>query len=67
MDEIYKVLYFNNANPETYTVSFWADHFNISPAALRNIVNYVAYPVTDPDTKQVTKVLYFIDSELQKR
>lgn len=66
-DEIYKILYFNNADPETYTVSFWAEHFKISPAALRNIVNYVAYPLTDPDTKQVTKVLYFIDSELQKQ
>ena len=60
------MLYFNNADPETYTVSFWSDHFNISPAAVRNIVNYVAFPVTDPHTKQVLRVLYFIDSELQK-
>ena len=64
VDEIYKILYFNNADPETYTVSFWAEHFKISPAAIRNIVNYVAYPVTDPDNKNVVKVLYFIDSEL---
>ena len=48
-------------------MSFWAEHFQISPAAFRNIVNYVAYPLTDPETKQVTKVLYFIDSELQKQ
>ena len=67
IDEIYKMLYFNNADPELYTVSFWADHFKISPAAVRNIVNYVAFPLTDPDTKQVKKVLYFIDSELQKQ
>ena len=66
VDEIYKVLYFNNADPETYTVSFWADHFKISPAALRNIVNYVAFPVTDPETKRVLRVMYFVDSELQK-
>ena len=65
VDEIYKILYFNNADPETYNISFWSDHFKISPAALRNILNYVAYPITDPDSKQVTKVLYFIDSELQ--
>jgi len=64
VDEIYKILYFNNADPQTYTVSFWAEHFQISPAAFRNIVNYVAFPLTDPDSKQVTKVLYFIDSEL---
>ena len=67
VDEIFKILYFNNADPETYTISFWSDHFKITPAALRNILNYVAYPLTDPDTKQVTKVLYFIDSELQRQ
>lgn len=47
-------------------MSFWADHFKISPAVIRNIVNYMAFPMTDPETKQVTHVLYFIDSELQK-
>lgn len=47
-------------------MSFWADHFKISPAAIRNIVNYTAYPLTDPDSKEVVRVLYFIDSELQK-
>jgi hypothetical protein len=26
-DEIYKVLYFNNENPQKYNVAFWADHF----------------------------------------
>ena len=64
VDEIYKILYFNNADPQTYTISFWSEHFKINPATLRNILNYVAFPETDPDTKQVTRVLYFIDSEL---
>ena len=67
VDEIYKILYFNNADPETYTISFWSEYFKISPATLRNILNYVAFPETDPDTKKVTRVLYFIDSELQKQ
>ena len=67
VDEIYKILYFNNADPETYTISFWSEYFKISPATMRNILNYVAFPETDPDTKQVTRVLYFIDSELQKQ
>mmetsp|Transcript_46215 Transcript_46215/g.61204 ORF Transcript_46215/g.61204 Transcript_46215/m.61204 type:complete len:282 (-) Transcript_46215:342-1187(-) len=66
VDEIFKILYFNNADPETYTISFWSEHFKITPAALRNILNYVAFPMTDPETKRVIKVLYFIDSELQK-
>lgn len=64
VDEIYKILYFNNMDPETFTISFWSEHFKISPATLRNVLNYVAFPETDPDTKHVTKVLYFIDSEL---
>lgn len=65
-DEIYKILYFNNADPELYTVSFWANHFKISPAVIRNIVNYVAFPIINVETKQVDRVLTFIDSELQQ-
>lgn len=63
-DEVYKMLLFNNEDPQTFTVEFWADYFKIPAAALRNIVNYVAYPLCDPVTKQVTKTLYFIDSEM---
>lgn len=59
VDEMYKILYFNNKDPETYTVSFWADYFKISPSTVRNIVNYMAYPVINDKTKQVDFVLYF--------
>ena len=54
-------------DPALYNVSFWANHFKISPAAIRNIVNYVAFPLINIDTKEVDKVLTFIDSELQQR
>lgn len=27
VDEIYKILYFNNQDPEIYTISFWSEHF----------------------------------------
>ena len=64
VDEVYKILLFNNQDPQTFTIEFWADYFKISPAAIRNIVNYVAYPLTDPQTKKVIKVLTFIDSEM---
>ena len=50
-DEIYKVLCFNNENPQKYNIAFWADHFQISPAAIRNIVNYIAYPLVDQESK----------------
>ena len=65
-DEIYKILYFNNENPVKYNIAFWSDHFQISAAAIRNIVNYVAYPLVDMETKKVIKVMTFIDSDLQK-
>jgi hypothetical protein len=57
VDEIYKILLFNNEDPQTFTVEFWSDHFKISPAVIRNIVNYIAYPICDPETKKVTKIL----------
>ena len=60
-DEIYKVLVLNNQDPKLYNIQFWSDHFKIEPAALRNIFNYVAFPVVDPVTKTVKKILYFID------
>ena len=47
VDEIFKVLWFNNKDPETFTISFWSDYFNISPATIRNVVNYMAYPIVD--------------------
>lgn len=65
-DEIYKILHFNNENPSKYNIAFWANHFSIAPAAIRNIVNYVAYPLVDQETKHVIKVMTFIDSDLQK-
>ena len=64
VDEMYKILYMNNQDPETYTISFWSEYFNISPATIRNVVNYMAYPLIDPKTKKVTSVLYFKDTEL---
>ena len=64
VDEMYKILYMNNQDPETYTISFWSEYFNISPATIRNVVNYMAYPLIDPKTKKVISVLYFKDTEL---
>jgi hypothetical protein len=64
VDEIFKILYFNNQDPEIFTISFWSDYFNISPATVRNVVNYMAYPVVDQKTKKVKTILYFKDTEL---
>ena len=37
VDEMYKILYFNNKDPETYTVSFWADYFNIQKGSAPSV------------------------------
>ena len=34
---------------------------------MRNVINYVAYPILDLQTKKVKEVLYFVDTQLQKR
>lgn len=47
VDEMYKILVYNNMDPETYNIAFWSEYFKISPAVIRNIMNYVAYPVYD--------------------
>ena len=64
IDEIYKVLYLNNEDPYLYNVKFWSKHFKIDPAAIRNIFNYLGYPVVNPDTKSVEKTLIFIDVDM---
>lgn len=66
IDEVYKVLYLNNEDPETYNVQFWAKHFKIEPAAIRNIFNYLAYPITDPMNKDIKRILFFIDIDMVK-
>ena len=66
VDEIYKILMFNNIDPETYTISFWSDYFNIAPSTIRNVVNYMAYPMVEQKTKRVKSILYFQDTELAK-
>lgn len=65
-DEIYKVLFLNNQNPEVYNVQFWSRHFKIDPAAIRNMFNYLAYPIVDQKSKTVVKILYFIDMDIVK-
>jgi hypothetical protein len=63
-DEIYKVLLLNNQDPALYNVEFWSQHFQIEPSAIRNIFNYIAYPVPDPKSQTIGHVLYFIDIDM---
>lgn len=57
VDEVYKVLVLNNQNPELYNVHFWSEHFKIEPAAIRNIFNYLAFPIFDENSRATKKFL----------
>ncbi|KAM3141918.1 hypothetical protein pb186bvf_006004 [Paramecium bursaria] len=52
--ELPRLLFLNNKDPKTYNLQFWAEHFNIEPQKLRNIFNYIAYPLEN------NKILRFI-------
>ncbi len=61
LDQISKIIYLNNRDHKKYDLAFWAQHYNIYPNKLRNIFNYIAYPVID-DNMEVTQVLRFVYS-----
>jgi hypothetical protein len=75
VDELPKVLFLNNRDPKKvylslifnnnnskYTLNFWADHFNIDPAKLRNIFNFISYAVPDvTNEKETGRVFRFIN------
>jgi hypothetical protein len=61
LNELTKVLHLNNINPEKYSLEFWAKYFNIRPQNLRNIFNYVSYPIVHEGEKKVVRVLRFIE------
>jgi len=61
IDEYTKVLYLNNKDPAKYNIIYWAEHFNIEPAKLRNIFNFVTYGLPDQkNPKDIGRVLRFI-------
>jgi hypothetical protein len=61
IDEYTKVLYLNNKDPARYNIIYWAEHFNIEPAKLRNIFNFVTFGLPDQkNPKDVGRVLRFI-------
>ena len=68
VEEYFKVLYLNNENPEKYNFSYWENYFKVDNKTLRNIFNYVFFPLPDEKNKEETgKILYFQDFEFSKR
>lgn len=68
IEEYYKVLYLNNEDPEKYNFAYWEKYFNVSKVTLRNIFNYIFFPLPDEkNPNEVGKILYFKDVEFEKR
>jgi hypothetical protein len=68
IEEYYKVLYLNNEDPEKYNFAYWEKYFGVSKQTLRNIFNYIFFPIPDPNKpSEIGKVLYFQDAEYAKR
>jgi hypothetical protein len=57
--EFTKMLALNNKDPQKYNIKYWAAYFNIRPQKLKNIFNFVSYPIVEE--KEVVKVLRFIN------
>jgi hypothetical protein len=68
IEEYYKALYLNDEDPETYNINYWQDYFKVSTQTLRNIFNYIFFPIPDPkNPTEVAKILYFKDFNLANR
>ena len=52
---------YHRNNHLKYDLLYWATHFNIEPQKLRNIVNFISYPIISGDSKKETsRILRFI-------
>jgi len=68
IEEYYKVLFLNEENHAKYDFEFWNKYFDIDPNTLRNIFNYVYFPVSDYEKPgEVNRILYFKDKEYEER
>lgn len=68
VEEYPRVLHLNNEDMEKYDFQYWEKYFRVDGKTLRNIFNYVYFPIPDDSNSQeVSKVLQFQDAEYAKR
>jgi len=68
IEEYYKTLYLNDQDTEKYNFTYWERYYKVDKQTLRNIFNYVFFPIPNANDKsEVGKVLFFQDSEFAKR
>lgn len=57
--ELSKALFLNSQDAKKYNLEFFARYFNIEPRLLRNVFNYVSYPIVDENTGDIVQMLRF--------
>lgn len=57
--ELSKALFLNSQDSNKYSLEFFARYFNIEPKLLRNIFNYISYPIVDENTGEIIQMLRF--------
>lgn len=68
LNELYKVYLLNEEDYKTYNFNYWNKYFNVSPVTLRNIFNYVYFPIPDYEIKdKINRIIQFRDIEYEKR
>jgi hypothetical protein len=68
IEEYYKSLYLNNEDYEKYNFTYWQQYFGVEKNTLRNIFNYIFFPIPDErNPSEVGKILYFKDFDFDNR
>ena len=56
-ENVIKMVYLNNCDPQTYNFELWAEYHNMSPDVLRNALIHINIPVIEED-KVVGRITY---------
>lgn len=68
VEEYYKTLLLNEENSKIYNFNYWVDYYEVDSIVLRNIFNYVYFPIQDKNNpSEINRVVYFKDYEYEER
>lgn len=68
VNEYYKTLFLNEEDPKKYNFKYWKEYYGVDSITLRNIFNYVYFPVQDfENAGQLNRIIYFRDVEYEER
>jgi len=68
VEDLIKILYLNNKDPYKYTMKFWASFFDVDIEMLRNVLNFMAYPVyTLKNPDEISEIYTFKDVDPLKK